>query len=489
PGTTTVDDVLQCLREGACQPGGEAGSSAKLAHTFYSVAVRYYTRHIMQPGAKPNLPTMILQTIAGEKPAPSKSQLIGLAVKGKLKKSCDAVLSPIAKLWKPKAPARPATGGIAGVGDGHLGTGVLRSLFLASAKQRLGEHPELFAACSRGLPPLGEHEEMFRFVSEINRDVSEGVAAAIFKSVDDASFTGLFDSIAAILAQQFVLSPYYFALFHQNKERHLLRQITGRPEIKNPESMRVALFTDTLDEVNGVARFVRDMAAQATRAGRSLTIHTCGATTKHDLPNRKNFVPLLTKRMPLYDELPLNLPPVLEVLEWADRQQFDAVHVSTPGPMGLCGWMVSKMLRIPMLGTYHTDFPAYLHHLTRDHRVTNGCATYMRWLYGQMPAVFSRSKSYLFSLRDLGLADERLQTLPPAIDTDTFNVERRDPNVWAEYRVTQPLRLLYCGRVSVEKNLPMLVETFKALCARRSDVALVVAGDGPYLPHMKEALA
>ncbi len=150
PGTTTVDDVLQCLREGACQPGGEAGSSAKLAHTFYSVAVRYYTRHIMQPGAKPNLPTMILQTIAGEKPAPSKSQLIGLAVKGKLKKSCDAVLSPIARLWKPKAPARPAAGDIAGVGDGHLGTGVLRSLFLASAKQRLGEHPGLFAACSRG---------------------------------------------------------------------------------------------------------------------------------------------------------------------------------------------------------------------------------------------------------------------------------------------------------------------------------------------------
>ena len=60
-------------------PGGEAGGSAKLAHTFYSVAVRYYTRHIMSPGMKPNLATTILQTIAGERPAPSKAQLAKLS--------------------------------------------------------------------------------------------------------------------------------------------------------------------------------------------------------------------------------------------------------------------------------------------------------------------------------------------------------------------------------------------------------------------------
>ena len=54
-----------------------------------------------------------------------------------------------------------------------------------------------------------------------------GVAAAIGKSVDDASFTGLFDAIASVIAQQFVLTPYYFSVFHQNRERRLLREITG----------------------------------------------------------------------------------------------------------------------------------------------------------------------------------------------------------------------------------------------------------------------
>src|SRR4029078_13032858 len=86
PETRTVADVLDCLREGRCAPGGEAGSSIKRAHTFYSVPARYYTRHIMSPGMKPNLAATVLQTIAGEKPAPTKWQVAKLAMKGKLKK-------------------------------------------------------------------------------------------------------------------------------------------------------------------------------------------------------------------------------------------------------------------------------------------------------------------------------------------------------------------------------------------------------------------
>src|SRR5688572_21795777 len=98
PETRTVEDVLNCLREGRCQPGGEAGSSIKLAHTFYSVAVRYYSRHIMSPGMKPNLAATILQTIAGERPAPTKAEFAKLALKSKLQKIGRAVVRPVRNL-------------------------------------------------------------------------------------------------------------------------------------------------------------------------------------------------------------------------------------------------------------------------------------------------------------------------------------------------------------------------------------------------------
>ncbi len=466
----TVDDLLNCLRDGRCRPSGETGSSAKLAHAFYGIAVRYYTRHILT-GRSPNLVTTILQTIVGERPAPTRWQWAKLGLKHKLKKVGRRVSAPFARTQEPK-----------------YGTERLKRLFLTSAKQRMPEHPALRDVLAGGLPPLGEHEEMFRFVSSINRDVTRGIADAINRSIDDASFTGLFDSIGAIIAQQFVLFPYYFAVFHQNKERHLLREITRQHTRKSPQTLRVGLFTDTLDDVNGVGRFIRDMAEQAQRKGRQFIVHTSTDTPRYDLPNRKNFTPLLSRPLPYYEGLKLHLPPVLDILEWADRQQFDAIHISTPGPMGLCGWLASKMLRVPLLGTYHTDFPAYIDSLTGDHRIVNGAVEYFRLLYGQMSAVFSRSRTYRFNLRDLGVADERMLSILPGINTEKFNPRHRDEGIFAGLGIKEPRRVLYAGRVSVEKNLPLLVLAFKKLAASRGDTALVVAGDGPYLAEMKAAL-
>jgi hypothetical protein len=82
----SVGQILDCLRSGMCKPGGEAGSSAKLAHTFYGIAVRYYSRYIMQPGATPNFTTSLLQTIVGEKPMPSRAAIARSVVRSKVKK-------------------------------------------------------------------------------------------------------------------------------------------------------------------------------------------------------------------------------------------------------------------------------------------------------------------------------------------------------------------------------------------------------------------
>lgn len=474
PGTQTVAQVLDALREGTCRPGGESGSSAKLAHTFYSVGVRYYGRHIMAPGMKANFTTSLLRAIVGERAAPTKSEMARAALSARVKKVAKAVVRPFARR-KPEQ-----------VEDG---TSLLKRLFLTSFRDRLDQHPALREALAAGLPPLGEHDEMMRLIHAVNRDVTDGFVAAIDKAFDRASFTYLFETIAAIVAQQFLLSPYYFSLFHQNKERHLLRKLTGQLRPPDERGLKVGLFTDTLDEVNGVGRFLRDMGEQSARLGRSLIIHTSTRAPKNDLPYRRNFAPLFTTPLPCYAELQLSLPPVLEVLEWADRQQFDVIHVSTPGPMGLCGLLAAKMLRVPVVGTYHTDFPAYADRLTGDHRVTNGTRVYIEWFYQRLAGVFARSRAYEMSLRDLGVAGERIEALSPCVDTEKFAPARREPSLWRDLGVTQPRRLLYCGRVSVEKNVDVLAGAFERLCVDRRDVALVLAGEGPHTDALKARLA
>jgi glycosyltransferase involved in cell wall biosynthesis len=198
---------------------------------------------------------------------------------------------------------------------------------------------------------------------------------------------------------------------------------------------------------------------------------------------------MLSLPMPMYNSLTLALPPLLEILEWADRQQFDAIHVSTPGPMGLVGWVVAKMLRVPLVGVYHTDFPLYVNRITGDYRLTATATACMEWFYSQTNAVFSRSRSYVKTLEKLGVPSEKLRVLPPAVDSNKFSPENRDLESWSKLGVKEPHRVLYAGRVSTEKNLPLLVEAFKQLCKTRKDVALVIAGDGPYTSKMKDALA
>ncbi|MDJ0809527.1 MAG: glycosyltransferase, partial [Desulfobacterales bacterium] len=49
--------------------------------------------------------------------------------------------------------------------------------------------------------------------------------------------------------------------------------------------------------------------------------------------------------------------------------------------------------------------------------------------------------------------------------------------------------LLYVGRISKEKNLDLLAEVYRDLCARKDKIHLVVVGDGPYLADMQTALS
>lgn len=255
--------------------------------------------------------------------------------------------------------------------------------------------------------------------------------------------------------------------------------------------MKLGLFTDTLEDINGVARFIRDMGEQARAAGRDFTIHTSIKAPKiHDPPfSRHNFDPLISSVMPYYPQLSVALPPAWSMLHWAEEQQFDIIHCSTPGPVGLCGWLIARWLKLPFAATYHTDFPAYADRLTGSRVITGGTTTFMKLFYRGAAVVFSRSREYEQILIDLGVKPDRLRTIKPAINLQKFNPSYRDPSVWDSLGVKEPLRLLYVGRISVEKSLPLLVEAYKALCRQRKDVAWVVVGEGPYVEPMRRELA
>lgn len=467
-GTDSIEKLLDCLREGRCTPAGEAGSSLKLAHNFYGVGIRYHTRRM---ASKETSSSAMLKALVGERPF-RKRDLFKAAVSH----SAGAIGR---RIRRPLGSRKNEPTGVT----------LLSRLFRGSLRRRLPLHKPLVSAFRRGQAPLAEHEAMFRLICELDRDATAGIAASVTKAISLGRIGPVFDALSSVACQQFMLMPYYFAMFHQNRERHLLPRVTGHGKTLNRENLKLGVFTDTFEDINGVSRFLQTIGSEASSRGRNLTIHTCSAEPKLDASYRKNFTPAFSFPLPAYPQLSISIPPLAEVLEWADRQQFDAIHVHTPGPMGLIGWLAASMLNVPLLSTYHTDFPAYVQDHTGDHRLITAAESYMRWFFSQSDSIFTRSRQYEQVLGRMGIHAGNVNLLPPCVDTEKFNPRHRDPNYWVGRRIRETHHLLYCGRVSAEKNLNILADSFRQLCQSRRDVALVIAGDGPQLPALQKQLS
>jgi hypothetical protein len=252
---TTAAEILAALRDGRCRPGGEAGSSLKLAHCFYGVGARYYGQRILSRGGKITTASLAIGRLTGESVSLSRCDKLRLIASRGLH-ACKRML------WPLKKKKKPATG-----------SQLFAELFLGSLGSRLDDHEPLCRAISKGLTPLAEHDAMFDLISDLNRDVTAGITDALQMFAGQGRIGGLMDSFSTVLAQQLLLMPYYFSFFHQNRERHLLSRIAGRRREIDPAKMKLALFTDTFDEINGVARFVKDLGAQAGAADARLVIH------------------------------------------------------------------------------------------------------------------------------------------------------------------------------------------------------------------------
>ncbi|MBN2450968.1 MAG: glycosyl transferase, partial [Lentisphaeria bacterium] len=66
PMANSVQEFLQHLQAGRHQPGGEAGTSIQLAHSFYRIAYSYYRQRLTRNGRHSALFSSLLQRMAGE---------------------------------------------------------------------------------------------------------------------------------------------------------------------------------------------------------------------------------------------------------------------------------------------------------------------------------------------------------------------------------------------------------------------------------------
>lgn len=267
--------------------------------------------------------------------------------------------------------------------------------------------------------------------------------------------------------------------------------------------MRLLLFTDTLADVNGVSRFILDMASCARASGCDLRVVT---STRLVLPQSAdtagvtNLRPRASAPLPGYAMLQIAAPPIARVHRLILELRPDMVHVSTPGPVGVAARLACGRLGVPMMATHHTDFTAYVERLFELRLLTAGTDAFLRWFYRPALGVMVRSADYAKRLVELGVACSKLGRIKPGTNIDLFHPRHRDDSIWSRLGVPgDGAKVIYVGRVSVEKNVPMLERAWELLRSKaqtagaggthRPAADLVIVGDGPHRAAMQARLA
>jgi hypothetical protein len=82
----------------------------------------------------------------------------------------------------------------------------------------------------------------------------------------------------------------------------------------------------------------------------------------------------------------LHVPSLVDTLQWAWREGVTRVELATPGPMGLAGLLVAKVLRLPVTTSEVEPPPALLGALAGNPMIERAARRYLTWFYGRAAA-------------------------------------------------------------------------------------------------------
>ena len=262
---------------------------------------------------------------------------------------------------------------------------------------------------------------------------------------------------------------------------------------------RVAFFTDTYNEINGVALTSRQFVANAERHNLPFLCIRGGAETKRSTTGSVQHLELC--RGPLSFELDRGLyhDPMLwrlhgEVEQAIDEFQPDVIHVVSPGDVSQIGAYIAKSRKLPLAISWHTNLHEFgamrlakmlgwMESETRKGVIDFSEANILNIvlaLYRLGDVLYAPNQELVDMLKDR--TGKPVFLMRRGVDTELFHPERRTINDGV-------LRLGYVGRITPEKDVRFLKLLEAKLIAREAPpFRFLIVGDGSERDWLREHL-
>ena len=242
--------------------------------------------------------------------------------------------------------------------------------------------------------------------------------------------------------------------------------------------VRIGLVSDTYTpQVNGVTTVVRRIVSLLRAQGHEALVVAPRYPSMAAPPDLRELrIPSLP--FPLYPDIRLSLPPFRQVTDFFDAAPPDVVHVHTEGALGLAGRRWALRQKVPLVTTFHTNFPEYSRHYGVGF-LEPLVWRWLRWFHRPARVTFTPGQAVRDDLARRGLPQATLWGR--GVDPHFFHPGRRDHS-WRRWLAggDDTLIVLHVGRLAHEKNLGALIEawrqTYEVLGQRAT---FVVAGEGP----------
>jgi glycosyltransferase involved in cell wall biosynthesis/predicted metal-dependent phosphoesterase TrpH len=240
------------------------------------------------------------------------------------------------------------------------------------------------------------------------------------------------------------------------------------------ELPRVAIMADGIGSTHGVSRTIEEIRQRGVPG---FEIEVIGTDPEVD----RRLSAVAEVDVPFYPGLRIGVPGLPAAVETLAEGAFDAIHVCSPGPVGIAGALVARALGLPLIGSYHTELTAYADLRSGEARLADAMAMAVRAFYGACDIVLSPSPASDETLREIGIGPQRTARWDRGVDTERFG-----PALRGQLALPGQLNVLYAGRITREKGADLLADAFLDAHARDSRLHLVLAGGGPEQEHLRE---
>ena len=241
--------------------------------------------------------------------------------------------------------------------------------------------------------------------------------------------------------------------------------------------------------VSGYANRFKEMLRYLSKAGDNVDILTVDAKTpKDELPTESFGYPIEHTQgfvFPLYDHISLTFDlPEMKGAKMMERRRPDLIHVTSPGFMLFAGLFYARVMRIPLLLSYHTHLPLYgRNYCSWFPGIEEFSWALLRFAHTRADLTLVTSPQMKEEMEANGIP--RVDVWRKGIDTVRFDPKFRSEEFRSEKMSDgnpDDFLMVYVGRLGAEKRL----KDIKPMLEKMPNARLCFVGTGPQEDELKK---